>query len=188
MATVEFDALIQALQSAVGAAQLAISKRHQGSLQRLVDLDGEGKVEGASYFFEVSTGDPVRGGPGTVRLPLLTLRPHIAPQIAAVAVEFDAVIEEVAPVPERRAPAPRPSAPEPAAAGVPGVASVAEEPAVAPAGERPPSLILAVKRRGEPVRRVLHRIRISLTGPQPGIGEITVDGAVLKTLRKPADG
>jgi hypothetical protein len=46
--------------------------------------------------------------------------------------------------------------------------------------EAPPALIAAVG--GNPLKRALHRLRVALTGPQPGAGEILLDGQKLRAL------
>lgn len=46
--------------------------------------------------------------------------------------------------------------------------------------EAPPALIAAVG--GNPLKRALHRLRVALTGPQPGTGEILLDGQKLRAL------
>jgi hypothetical protein len=71
MAALEFDRLIEALQSAIGMAQRTVSTRRQGRLGKTVDIDQHGNEEGISYFFQVS-GDDSGTGIAAARLPLLT--------------------------------------------------------------------------------------------------------------------
>ncbi len=93
--TARFDDLIDALQSEVARAQRSIDARHQGRLQQLLDLDGQGGAEALSYVFQVKVPGP--GGERSLRLPLMTLRPHLQHRLTMASLELKTSFEEVPP-------------------------------------------------------------------------------------------
>ena len=185
MRTAEFDAFVALLQSSVGRAQARISARNQGRLEHLLQLDNEGRTEMIAWSMTVDTEAGDSSGEDTIRLPLVTLRPHLPANISELVVEFEAAIDDVE----------LPAAPVEAS-----VLTGARDPAVRPPRRPPPRsmgararrrLALLLKPRGWLshwwLRRRLHRIRIHLSGPQPGGGEVFVDDVLLKSLSPVAD-
>jgi hypothetical protein len=142
-----------ALDLLVEALQSAMSvAQDRIARRREAELQRRAAEEGAGDSLRVSLDGPGEARTAPTRWPYLVLRPLVMPEITAMSLEFDAAIEEASAgvLPWRR-------------------------------GE-PRALTLVIKRRqqeGAP-DRALHRIRISLTGPQPGAAEIAVDGVVFK--------
>lgn len=173
MRSAEFDSFVEALQSTVGRVQTLIAARQEGRLERLVQLDHEGRAEMLSWSFVIDDTESGAESERVVRLPLAVLRPHLMSQLSEVILEFDAVIaEEVPPRPRTK--------PGRVLGSVTGSDAGVE--AEATSKTRRARLALLFRRGWWPLRRRLHRIRIRLWGPQPGSGEIFVDDRRLKTL------
>ena len=175
MRDVEFDAFVEMLQSSVGRAQKLVADRHQGRLERLLQLDAEGRTEVLAWTFAVDDTASAADDARTIHLPLAVLRQQAVANVGEVVVEFEAAIGEV----EAQTPTP------PAVLGgtkADTVSSDADAHGTPNAVSPMRRLAVFLRRRWWPLRRPLHRIKIRLRGRQPGAGEVFVDDQLLKVL------
>jgi hypothetical protein len=90
------DEFVEKLQLSVARAQANIEKGNRGRLERMIDLDPEGRSDTVTCSFVID--DPADGSPqSTVQLPLFTLRPYLAARVTELRVELNTTVEEPAP-------------------------------------------------------------------------------------------
>lgn len=144
----EFDGFVRALQSEVGAAQKAVAARHAGIVKRMVEFDSDGTERAVTWSFCLPSASAGGDRPEEIRLPLLSLRHVVLPQVTQVSMEVLAAVEEEK---ER-------------------------------SSSGPGRLILVIRERPGFLRRTLHRLRIRLTGRQPGRGDVSIDDVAFKRI------
>jgi hypothetical protein len=94
MARISLDEFVERLQSSVAGAQANIEKGGRGRLERLIEIDQQGRTEALTCSFVIDA-DPATGlATHTVQLPLFTLRPFLAAQVNELKLDLSAAVEE----------------------------------------------------------------------------------------------
>jgi len=96
MQSVDFNTFVAQIGAAVGTAQNLAAEQYQGRVERMRQLDGEGRTEVLTWWYTISGPGQESGTDQAVRLPILALRPHLQTTISEFDIEFDGVIESPA--------------------------------------------------------------------------------------------
>lgn len=94
MPSLELDELVNLLQFSVAVSQRSVTQRHQARLDRLRQLERRGRTE-MFQWLETDRDNARSGEPGTVKLPLVILRPKLVPQLSEFSIEFDSAVEGI---------------------------------------------------------------------------------------------
>lgn len=97
MPRIALDEFLQRLQNSVAIAQLNIEHGNRGRLERLVEMDREGRLEALTWSFVIDGDDAGGLNSRTVRLPISTLRRHLVTRVAEFSLDMKVTVEDAPP-------------------------------------------------------------------------------------------
>ena len=93
MPEVDFDDFVRGLQLSVAKAQASIAAQNKGRLERLLQVDGNGRAERLEWSFVLDVAGTTPDEVHALRLPLVSMRPLLAPQVTDFAMEVQVSVE-----------------------------------------------------------------------------------------------
>lgn len=93
MAEVDFDDFLRGVQLSVAKAQANIAAQNKGRLEHLVQVDENGHTERLDWSLVLDVAGTKQGEARTIRLPLASMRPMLAPQVTEFALEVQVSVE-----------------------------------------------------------------------------------------------
>ncbi len=97
MPEVDFDDFLRGLQFSLAKAQAGIAAQNKGRLERLLQVDQDGRTERLDWSFVLDPAGAGQAEAQPMRLPLASMRSLLAPQVTDFTLEMQVSVEPAKP-------------------------------------------------------------------------------------------